>query len=651
MSKFVSCEDGSVVFRFRGSTIPTSTGYTYYIDGNSEFVGCATIVPNDGLGVLYNSNGVTFTLVKDCADPICPRTEQSAAVLSKCDTGVVYYFNVDKDTAFVGGAYLYSGECYSFVRFDGPGGHYLGSPKYLDCDSCEPTPTPTSTPLPTPTITPSVSTTPSVCEYTDFCFRTTLSYLSDYNGNYSSTNLNYNSRLYYTGNGTTYGVIYHTGNEWCLSDGLGNPCLLKGKYPCYSACPDLSSNVFNGGICTTPTPTPINCDELDFFGYFDCAITPTPTAAINCNNVDFNFTYQAITPTPSNTPVYSVGVEFSIFNTTPTATTSLTPTTTPSPTNKIDIQGKATYIMMDPPFGCQSVKVLENCVNQAEYYTSDNLLYNSAPLVLGQIFLGTITNSTLNNIDVCLKYVRDDFNISSNSNISQVRSLYGDCQTCIQNNITPTPTNTPTTTPTPTNTQTPTNSMTPSNTETPTNTPTNTTTNTSTPTNTTTNTPTPTNTQTQTTTLTPTNTQTMMETATPTNTPTITDTPTNTPTNTTTPTNTPTITDTPTSTPTITPTNTMTPTNTATLTQTATMTPTKTVTPTQTSVIMCFSYSTNGGETFLNTTLSQQSTLFNGKPYFLLPIVYYGGPTDTFILFSTVDSTWFWSFELGNIDF
>ena len=136
---------------------------------------------------------------------------------------------------------------------------------------------------------------------------------------------------------------------------------------------------------------------------------------------------------------------------------------------------------------------------------------------------------------------------------------YGDCQTCLEANPTPTPTPTPTVTPTVTPSITPTTTRTP------------------TPSVTTTRTPTPTKTATPTPSITPT--RTVTPTVTSTNTPTPTNTSTPTPTKTVTPTVTSTNTPTPSITPSVTPTKTVTPT----VTQTNTPSPTKTSTPLPTS--------------------------------------------------------------------
>jgi surface protein len=593
-TQFVSCEDGSKVFRFRGSSIPSITGNTYFINGGSEFVGCATITINDGSGPLFDSNGVTFTLVGDCGDGLCPRTSRNASVLSKCSNGEIVYFNVDTDTAFVGATYIYNGECYSFIRFDGPGGDYIGSPQFKDCISCNITPTPTPTPFPTQTVTPSVSSTPTACEYNEFCFTTTLSSLSGFNGNYGSTQNYYNNRLYYTGDGLTTGIIYHTGTQWCLSNSLGGSCYLKGKTPCYSNCPDISSNNFVGGICPTPTPSPQNCSTLSFDAYFDCEYipSPTPTTSIDCGAVDFTFITTPGTPSPTSSPLYTIGLDFNIFKTSQTPTPSFTATLTPTPTNRVQISGQAIFTIIDSPFDSTVTKVLVNCVTGEEYFVSNQLIFDSTTVSIGFI-MSILIITPIGNQYLCVRYDRDVTNVSSNSNVIQIYSIYGTCDSCVIR-ITQTPTLTPTTTPTPTqtitNTQTPTTTptqtptltatvtvgltptMTPSNTETPTRTPSNT------PTQTQTNTPTQTQTYSQTVTVTPTRTTT--KTPTQTKTSQVTLTPTQTQTKT--PTNTPTMTITPTNT--ITPTMTQTPTNTNTSskTPTPTQTATHTKTPTHT---------------------------------------------------------------------
>ncbi len=597
-TQFVSCEDGSNIFRFRGSSIPTTTGNTYFISGGTEFVGCATIIQNDGRGPLLDSNGVIFTSVNDCGDGLCPRTTRTASILSRCSDGQIVYFNVDTDTAFIGATYTYQGECYSFIKFDGPGGPYIGSPQFKDCISCSFTPTPTPTPFPTQTVTPSVSSSPTSCAYNEFCFNTSLFSLSGFNGNYQSTQNYYNSRLYYTGDGITTGFIYHTGTQWCLSSSLGGTCQLKGKSPCYSNCPDISSNNFVSGLCPTPTPSPNNCSTLNFDAYFDCDYTPipTPTTSIDCGNVDFTFSTTPGTPSPTNTSVYTVGLDFNIFKTSQTPTPSFTATLTPTPTNRVQISGQATFTIIDSTFDSPITKVLVSCFTGEEYYVTNQLIFESTIVSLGFIMSVLIITPSGNQY-LCVRYDRDVTNLSPNSNVIQIYSIYGNCDSCdiritqtptVTPTLTSTPTQTTTNTRTPTSTPTQTQTLTPSVTIglTPTMTPSNTETLTPTPTNTMTSTPTNSNTQTQTPSQTITVTPTKTITKTPTQTKTSQVTPTQTKTQTTTPTNTVTSTTTPTitKTPTITPTITATITNTATITKTPTPsnTATHTKTPTHT---------------------------------------------------------------------
>ena len=199
--------------------------------------------------------------------------------------------------------------------------------------------------------------------------------------------------------------------------------------------------------------------------------------------------------TPTPTVDCNVGVSFSICsynNTTPTPTN--TPTVTLTKT--CDVQGQVSFVMLDETFICVSVKVLVECTSGVEYYVTDNLVYNGIPIVTG-----ITMSAVINGSNVCVTYDRDDSNISSNSNLTSINQIVGNCTNCL-----PDPTPTPTSTPTITPTNTPTTSVTPTNTPTITTTPT--------------MTPTPGASPSQTPTITPTMTQTTTMTPTPTKTPT-----------------------------------------------------------------------------------------------------------------------------------
>jgi len=307
---------------------------------------------------------------------------------------------------------------------------------------CVPDPGPT--PTRTPNATPTPSSTQGICPETDFCFRTTLPSLVDYSGNYEVAGT-YNSRLYYTGDSVTTGYIYYTGTFWCLSDSLGGTCLLEGAHPCYNPCPDISANYFSAGICLTPTPSPVNCNTLDFTAYFDCDYVPypTPSPSIDCDLVGFEVTKFPVTPTPSSSsPTCNVGIDFDVTRYI-VPTPSVTPSLSVSPARTVEIGGQVTYRFIDETFTCVTTKVLKDCQSELEFYTNDSLIYSGTPLTVGTTFLGV-----LNGFDFCLTYVRNDDTISANSNVTEIKQMYGNCTDCLVA-FTPTPTNTPTFTPTP----------------------------------------------------------------------------------------------------------------------------------------------------------------------------------------------------------
>jgi hypothetical protein len=138
-------------------------------------------------------------------------------------------------------------------------------------------------------------------------------------------------------------------------------------------------------------------------------------------------------------------------------------------------------------------------VTNLEIYTSDSLTFNGIQVVQGMTMFALINGEY-----VCVKYVRDDFNFSSNSNVDEIYSISPDCESCSNvpaptpsvtttatSTLTPTPNITPTQTPTKTQTPTPSATFGTTPPPTPTKTPTQTPTTTSTPTKTPTPSPTP----------------------------------------------------------------------------------------------------------------------------------------------------------------
>ena len=376
-----------------------------------------------------------------------------------------------------------------------------------------------------------------------------------YNGVYNIAG-DYNNANYWTGQTSGLYMYYSTGStRWCLSSTLGGTCLLSGKSPCYSECPDLYNVYLSSGTCPTPTPTPTNnCSVLDFNSYFDCEpvefVTPTPT------------------PTPTNTPTttvtptnycYSIYVDatLEVVDSTPTPTPTVTPTQTPIINRDCNFSGDVTFNTINVSVNCPVSKEFSDCNDPNTIFTTTDVLVNPSG---GEITQYMVFNAYVNGLTKCISYVGINYDIIGGDTIKLNTgplgySNAGGCSSCSPY---PTPTPTPTITRTLTPTNTPTKSVTP----------------TKTPTRSVTPTRTPS--QTPTKSVTPTRT--------PSQTPTKTATPTHTPTTTVTSTNTPTITRTQTNTPTITRTQTQTPTNTPTPTQTPTNTPTPTTTPTPTPI-------------------------------------------------------------------
>ena len=464
----------------------TTTGTTWsYHDCCGDFIAGTDIGLAICVDTLLPYNGINVTS-SPCTSPVC----YSAATLADCCTGEIFFALVDQTTAdgnaSYGVVYRFNERSYYFIRFGGPGGPYVGLPDFGSCEKANeaypcltPTPTVTQSPYLTPTMTPTPSITPPHCESTDFCLTTQFSGLSQYNGTYTQYGL-YGNKNVYSGDGTTTGYIYYvTGatGYWCLSNITGGTCVLQGASPCYSVCPDISSEVFATGICPTPTPTPADCSTLDFLAYFDCDYEPlpTPTPSVPCSLVNFDMTGIGVTPTPTQTgPACQTFLDFSLSGYTipPTPTVTASPTITL--TRTVDESGSVTFTLLDDTFVCTTVRVLQDCDTEQEYLTSQALFYSGStgliPITSGITMLVLIQGSP-----VCVNYITDRKGCS-NTIIEEVVALYSNCTYC-------NPVVTPTQTVTATNTQTPTPtpSITPSQTLTPSITPSQTSTNGTTP--------------------------------------------------------------------------------------------------------------------------------------------------------------------------
>jgi hypothetical protein len=442
-------------------------------DGTWTFVGgsglCFVVATSSGCGYLptptqtqtpTNTETPTQTPTVTNTPSVTPTELTDIYLFEECGnpSNQFRYSNVP-GTLNVGDVYLISGPYFNgyatVITYSAVGTIYPSAGSTFTNQAACPTPTPTpsvtQTQTQTPSVTPTVTPSGGPCAG-PYCFRTTLPSLSAYSGNYVLTGT-YGGYDYYVGDGTTIGYVFQNGSNWCLSNTLGGSCLLEGTTPCTSLCPDISANNFTEGPCPTPTPSPVDCSTFDFTAYFDCdwEPLPTPSPSVDCDDVDFDVTSIGVTPTPTPTvnSCGSTGVSFSIcqYNP-PTPTVTLTPSITLTKT--VDVQGQATFVMLDEMFSCVNVKVLVDCQTGELLYTNDDLIFSGTPISTG-ITISAIISGTLK----CVTYSGTTNLISSNCNIDDIIAISSSCGTCNQF-PSPTPSITPTITPTASNTPTPT---------------------------------------------------------------------------------------------------------------------------------------------------------------------------------------------------
>lgn len=256
----------------------------------------------------------------------------------------------------------------------------------------------------------------------------------------------HNSQTYWTGSTNGYVIFYSTGNTWCLSTVLNGSCLLEGKSPCSSICPDLCDNYVFSGNCPTPTPTPtLNCSVLDFTAIFDCDVTPTPTVTPTIS------TTPTMTPTPSpSDPCGGSAIDVTItgYTPTPTPTPTVTPSNSPEVTRPCSVSGNVTFNTVLGLIECPSSKKFIDCKNGNIYYASNPLPLPSG----GTLSQLSVFEAIVDGISRCITYVGIDLTINGMNIIELVNGpldFDADCSVCTPSvSQTPTPTPTPSVTPT-----------------------------------------------------------------------------------------------------------------------------------------------------------------------------------------------------------
>lgn len=294
------------------------------------------------------------------------------------------------------------------------------------------------------------------CTDDNFCFNTSFPSLSAYSGNYVKSVSYYNGKNIYSGGTISAATVFYDGNKWCLSTSLGGSCILSGKQPCSTDCPDICDSVFDVSSCPTPTPTKTPTPTP----------TTTPTPSITTTNTATPTatptTTPTFTPTPSTTRPAAVIFTISVTRTSPSPTPTQTPTNTPIPTRSVSSSGTSIYEIVNSPFICPGGnKVLTDCATGDEYIVSDNISITGTTITRGSIF-----SAYIDGISTCVT-LTDYTDNSSNVVYGGAIASFSSCVDCLTPS-TPTPTPSVTASPTQTPTQTPTPTPTKTTTPTPT---------------------------------------------------------------------------------------------------------------------------------------------------------------------------------------
>jgi hypothetical protein len=432
---FKDCCDVSNIFRFNTISSTLIVGQTFYIS-STGFTGCAEVIPYEPIGENYSGVGVVFTEQSSCDDGYCPTcptptpTPSGPVVDCTCLEYLLYNSNsID--------VYVDHIDCYGQFRE-----FLVLADTTVSLCACENSviapegvyitligecPAPSATVQPTPTQTPTPSLTPSagwnLCPISEYCLLTYFPTTELYDGTYYSAGTE-NERIFYTGD---TGVIYYTGTYWCLSATQFGDCILHGKIPSSSICPDLCDEVFSSGTCVTTTSTTNPCNIFDFDAYFYCDVSTTTTTTIPCSatSIDVSFSSYTTTTTTAN-PCIGVGGSISFSSYTTTTTTTGTTTTTTAPRN-LPVSGDVTFTLVETIFVCPGQTYqFQECNTNNMYYLEPSNIFVDVDLITNYAY-----NMTINGTQSCYTYIGVS-DISPNATCSVVDSWYDNCSTCIE---------------------------------------------------------------------------------------------------------------------------------------------------------------------------------------------------------------------------
>jgi hypothetical protein len=432
---FKDCCDETNIFRFNTISSTLIVGQTFYIT-STGFTGCAEVIPYEPIGENYSGVGVVFTEQSSCDDGFCPTcptptpTPSGPVVDCTCLEYLLYNSNsID--------VYVDHIDCYGQFRE-----FLVVADTTVSLCACENSviapegvyitligecPAPSSTVQPTPTQTPTPSLTPSagwnLCPIDEYCLLTYFPTTELYDGTYYSGST-YLDRVVYSGDNA---VIYYTGTYWCLSETLGGDCILHGKIPSSSICPDLCDEVFSSGTCVTTTSTTNPCNVFDFDAYFYCDVSTTTTTTIPCSatSIDVSFSSYTTTTTTAN-PCIGVGgsISFSSYTTTTTTTGTTTTTTT---SRDLPVSGDVTFTLVETIFVCPGQTYqFQECNTNNMYYLEPSNIFVDVDILTNYAY-----NMTINGTQSCYTYIGVS-TVSPNATGSFVDSWYDNCSTCIE---------------------------------------------------------------------------------------------------------------------------------------------------------------------------------------------------------------------------
>lgn len=384
---------GSHVIEMWGLNTLGPAGFACEIYDNtlSELTGATNV---NQLNIIFSTSGYTqFTVVQDTNGNYLPEGYScpSGYVYSVCDGNCIQYEYCDTTISDVE-LYYYKDD----VKQTSVTSSYI-----LTDDSC----------------LTSEDCCEDICNVTGYCISNTSN--EYYNDFYVESGL-YNGRPHWVGESNGYVIYYSTSpSQWCLSTSTGGPCLLSGKSPCNSVCPDLCDDIIYEGYCTTTTTiyTP-DCSTLDFSAIFDCDVDPTPTTTTT--------TTPPTTTTTTTAPpcVISVDAEISTYTITPTTTTTTTISITEVVRN-CNFNGSVTFNTINDSLNCPTSKKFQDCYNGTIYYTMDIVKTPSnLPLVESMVY-----EATVNGTNKCLAYMGKTESVSGNMNIVILSESHGDINT------------------------------------------------------------------------------------------------------------------------------------------------------------------------------------------------------------------------------